>query len=683
MEEVSGIPGSLPALVGYPPVSIRLTLPAEEWQICLDSWIFCIEFRLRLTNNHFEHLRLSQKSSGFDFVSSYFRETAQTDRKHHRSDISPREQRLRRVSFSLLRRLLLGTRISLDLSTSRLYQTLSDVSDVFRQSAVWKETVQAVWKRHQSFLTAAFGEARRNLLEALQRRDDTQTQAQLFAATSMSRTLSEAGTVLMTGSDYIEALNTAYQNHQSKLFQMAIVENTFICFKALMSTTHSSTSLLLDHLFLLKNAIQQVKPSAPSLLSHLVVATSFLRQLDTHLSQNPQKRGQQLLEWLKTYREETLHLHIDKKPQPSGRRKGKTKAVNRSDQEMHIHQAEKVSQITELFPNISENYIMRLLDHFKDSSEDVIAALLEPDSLPKELNEANANEPAPNPVTSNGRPDHELISRTPHRQPVTTVTPRKNVYDDDAFDRLQISTRQLHLGKKSLEDSHVSVDDHARSKAAILSALSAFDADDDERDDTYDAQDVGGTVDNSLDTDERPISNDEILYSAWASDSSLFARDSKTRLAQPRQQLKSQTGMTDEQIEGWALMLGRDENLQVRLKQRFAASSAFAGSQKLLASTKWQHNNEQLGSEDESGSGPETSGAPDSRRQGLVGIRGHRNFARGGRGGGTAGGSADPESTQAARQRKEQGRGRGGANHRRREGRAKKMARGIAGPAPT
>ena len=682
MEEVSGIPGSLPALVDYPSANIRSTLPTEEWQICLDSWIFCIEFRLRLTDNHFEHLKLSHRSSGYHFVSSYFLETAQVERKRHKITLAPREQRLRRLSFFLLRRLLLVTRTPLDVSSSRLYHTLSDVSDVFRQSPVWRETVQLVWKRHQTLLTTAISEARHNVIEALQRRDDTSTQKILNAATSMSRTLPEAGTVFMTGSDYIEALNTAYQNHQSKLFQMAIVENTFISFMSLMSTTNSYTSLLLDHLYLLKNDVQQVKASSPSLLSHLVVATSFLRQLDVHISQNPQKRGQQLLEWLKAYREEMSHFHPIEGPHPSARRKGKAKAADKGNHEMHMHQAEKVSQITELFPDVSEDYAMRLLDHFRDNGEDVIAALLEPESLPPKLKEANTDDLASNPVTSTERPDRELMPRARHQQLATFATPRKNVYDDDALDRLQVSARQLHLGKKSLEDDHVTVDDHARSKAAILSALSAFDEDDDERDDTYDATDVGGTVDNSIDTDERPISNDEILYSAWSSDSSLFTRDSKTRLAQPRQQLKSQTGMTDEQIEGWALMLSRDENLQVKLKQRFAASSVFAGSQKILASTKWRHN-EQLGSEDESGSGPETAGSSDSRRQGLAGIRGHRNFARGGRGGGTTGGDANLESTQAARRRKEQGRGRGGANHRRQEGRAKKMARGMAGPAPS
>ena len=134
--------------------------------------------------------------------------------------------------------------------------------------------------------------------------------------------------------------------------------------------------------------------------------------------------------------------------------------------------------------------------------------------------------------------------------------------------------------------------------------------------------------------------------------------------------------MSDEQIEGWAIMLNKDKKTQDKLQDKYGSARAFGGQQRLLQSTKWQASTSTENSENESG--PERSN--NTRRQGMAGIRGHRDFARGrGRGGSTSG-PADDAATQAARRRKEQGRGRGGGNNRR-DARAKKVGRGM-GPLP-
>jgi activating signal cointegrator complex subunit 2 len=137
--------------------------------------------------------------------------------------------------------------------------------------------------------------------------------------------------------------------------------------------------------------------------------------------------------------------------------------------------------------------------------------------------------------------------------------------------------------------------------------------------------------------------------------------------------------MSDEQIEGWAVMLGRDKASLNRLEKKYSLAFAFGGQQHKLAGTKWSGSRSGTATEDDdSGDDGAVQGGSGSRGRGGPLGRGARGFGRS-RGGSTSGPSSDP-TTQAARRRKEQGRVRGGANHNRREGRARKIGRGMAGP---
>lgn len=658
MEQIPGIPGSVPSLTAYPTREIQSSLPPEEWQACLDTWIFCLEFRLRLTPEHFSFFRLDRDVGGVPFLLSYFR-NLDLQKKHEKNHLQKDDRgfRLHQLCFSLLRRLLLTTRLPLDLGPTELFELLSTASIVYWNSSTWRDSLKQVWKRSHGQVAAAVEACKSTLLQQL----TAASPLDLKHAIALTRALPECGLVFMTGSDYLESMITGYTT-----IQETTTEHTFLCLRSLLSNESPNQSLLLDHLYTLKSSADKSSSSHPNqstLLSSLLVSTTFLRHFDTHLAKQPHARGVKLLESLRNYREQTLHLH----PPPIASRhkanKGKGKAA--SNEEMHMHQASQVSQIHELFPDLSNHYILKLLDHFSDNVEAVTAALLEPDSLPQNL----VNQPDRNPKLESP----QKIPPPPPKQTPSFVPQRKNVFDNDDFSNHHISTGRLHQGRRDIHNTaHPTPAEHARSKAAILSALSAFDADDDERDDSYDVADVGGAVDTTLDTDTRTDTNEELLYRAWREQPVLFARDSKTRLSQPRQRLKHDTGMTDEQIEGWALVLSRDENMQNRLKQKYHAAARFTGNQSAVLSIRWQ-----AGQSDSEGSG--SDGQRGGSRMGQAQIRGARRFG-GGRGGGNTAGSADNNANvQAARKNKEQG--RGGAAHNRREGRAKKMGRGMAGPA--
>lgn len=151
--------------------------------------------------------------------------------------------------------------------------------------------------------------------------------------------------------------------------------------------------------------------------------------------------------------------------------------------------------------------------------------------------------------------------------------------------------------------------------------------------------------------------NEEALFRAYKMSPEAFERDAATRRGNARMALRSETGMTDEAIEGWGIMLGRDPRKLRRLEARF---EMFRGQQRQLDKTSYRE-----------GSGTEESDRGEgSRGRGRGGFGGR---GRGGRGGNVAG-PADEKETQIARQRKDANKG-GRANHNRRNQRAKKMAR--------
>lgn len=251
---------------------------------------------------------------------------------------------------------------------------------------------------------------------------------------------------------------------------------------------------------------------------------------------------------------------------------------------------------------------------------------------------------------------------------------RHNIFDDDDLDNLTVDVSNLHFGKRNpgkTADDILKDRSTAPNKAAILSALSAFDADDDERDDTYDRADAGLTVNDALADDaddlKRKDLHEETLFSVYKSDPKLFNRDSDTRRSNYRTKLKQDTGMTDEAIEGWALMLSRNPQQLRSLEMKYSAAGSFSGNQASLAPTSWRAN--------AADSATEESGAEGGSSGQRGGFRGRgRGRGRGGGRGGSVAGPTGEKGTENARRNKEANKS-SRANHNRREGRARKMAR--------
>ena len=618
---------------------------------------------------------------GTQFIVSYCRNAPAVGP----ATVSSREAQLHRHAYLLFRRLLLATSSLDEFKPETLMDRLLLADQAFHHISDWQRTVTAFRKRRKNHFSSAIEGwktcTQRNL-EAI--RMNSEVVIGMERINSLIRAQPEVGLALMTGSDYLECIMTAYAKNESSSqaptsFRHTLTGHLYHGLRSLMSDQTRHISLLLDHLYILRAESDRMKKTSSTqeetVLSSLLCTTAFLRYLTRDVAVSETKRGQGQIDGLSAYREQTKHLH----PLPPIRkhklRKGKGRA--KDDPDIHVHLAARISQVQDLFPNLSSTYIVKLLDHFSDDVEQVIAVLLEPETLPGTLREPD----------DDATEASDLLSANADLAPRSTpplLPQRKNAYDNDAFDRLSIPSKKVHRGRKELSpDGGPTKDEHARSKAAIMAALAAFDSDDDERDDTYDVADVGGSVDQSVDTDTRPRGkppleqklHEETLFRVWKTGPQLFARDSKTRISTVRQELKRQTGMSDEQIEGWAIMLSRDTALQDRLQRKYSDLAVRPGNQRHLEQTKWREDSSRDASADET-DGLEHDQANDGRRMGQAQIRGSRNWGRG-RGSSTSGPASDA-ATQAARRRKEQGRGRAGA-HNRREGRAKKMGRGMTG----
>lgn len=239
---------------------------------------------------------------------------------------------------------------------------------------------------------------------------------------------------------------------------------------------------------------------------------------------------------------------------------------------------------------------------------------------------------------------------------------------------MTVDASRLHFGKRNPDrttDDILNDRSSAPNKAAILSALSAFDADDDERDDTYDAVDAGFVVNDGhpedADEQKRKDASEEALFRAYQANLKSFDRDAETRRSDARTKLKQETGMTDEAIEGWAVMLTRTPHQMKQLEMKY---NAFSGSQRTLASTAWRAPNRAHPEDSDGDLGDLGSRGSNDRSRG----RGRGRGRGGGRGGNAAGPTGDKE-TENARKRKEANKG-SRANHNRRDQRAKKMGRG-------
>lgn len=690
----------LPPLAPVPPPALRKTLQHAEWEACIDAWIMLLGIRIDAPEKAFNEL-VSKDESVVLFLSSFYQQLAASGETG--LQLGPKGKLLRKLCFLLTRRILLDSSVALAELLGCNF--LGSMCCCYLSSAALRRLLSDAWDKHQDTVTAGIDKAKSSIIKQLSNQKTSDTPgiiSDIRLLTILASALPACGQVLMAGSDYLDTLSDSYQTQKREAFRRILVANVYVGLTSLLKGSRPNLSLLLDQLFSLKAAagVGTAKTKKePTLLSDLICSSDLLSRLERYLADHPQKRGEDLASSLRLYQSESKMFHRRYQKQKRDAEKGKGRAADLpGGEELHAHRMSLVTQVQDIFPDLGSGYVVRLLDYYNDNPETVVAHLLDA-SLPPELQTLNKSEDLPVP-DSIVHPD-PLVPRPappeiPEPEPLYT---RKNAFDNDV-DIAELvrsgddkTRKQLHFGRA---DPDLTADDvladrsqHATNKAAIISALATFDSDDDERDDTYDVADVGGTIDAvpaSTDTEadaearnRRAGPSEELdlyLFKAYKSNPSLFSREAATRRSQQRAALKGETGMTDEAIEGWALMLNRDPKRLSKLEDKLSLSAGTPGgplNQPDLPSTSYRKPGRDA--EDESDEDDDMQGGPSSRGRGGGPGRGRgRGRGRGGRGGG-GGGPSGEQNTVVARQRKEENKS-SRANHNRRQQRAKKIARG-------
>ena len=662
-------------LAPVPPADIRKVIPSDVWKSCLEGWIFLIELRLRLNEKDFAHL-IPKDDSTKIFLTSYFCQES-TETRAGAMSHAVMEKKLRRLCFLLTRRYL--SEVRLPDAALLDWRFLGGFCSVYGASPAVKPLLHAVWGRHGEAIGSSISEGKSIVMKQILRQDESNARGSLRALTLLASTIPSAGQTLLTGSDYIDTLFERYKSPEIQLLRKDIVANVYVAFTSSIKVEPPPISLLLDQLYSLKASAQVDTKNGkrePTLLSNMLCSTSLLARMEALLTGAQQKRGRDLIASLRSYQSECKPFH-NKYRKPQRKDKGKGRAVHSDAPDVHVHKMSLVTQIQDLFPDLGSGYILKLLDYYSDEVETVIAHLVE-GSLDHQLKDLD-------PTSSLPEPKQPATVRSPRTTPPPSTPPisRRNVHDDDAFDRLEVASSQLHFGRQNLD---LTADDllsdrsgQAAKKAAILSALANFDLDDDERDDTYDVADVGGTVDTlppGTDADGENVrgdgtqgSIDAALFKHYKSSPGIFTRDAATRRSNARINLRQEIGLTDEAIEGWAVMLSRDPKKLARMERDFAMDAALTGaSQSELPSTAYRKG------EGEEADGLGESG-PGRGDRGGRGGRGRRGRGRGGGPGGERSSSASAGGDALSRRRKDANKA-SRANHSRRDQRAKKMAKG-------
>lgn len=662
-------------LAPAPPADIRKVIPSDEWKSCLDAWIFLVELRLRLSEKNFAHL-ISKDDSTKNFLTSYFSKEF-TETRVGVEDHAAAEKKLRHLCFLLTRRCLLELRLPdaelLD------WRFLGGLCSAYGANPAVKSLLHEVWAVHGESIASSISEGKTIVTKQISHQDEPNARKSLRVLTLLASMIPSAGQILLTGSDYIDTLFEQYKLPETQLLRKDIVANVYVAFTSSIKVVPPPISLVLGQLYSLKASAQVESANGkkePTLLSDMLCSTSLLTRVEALLTGGQQKRGQDLVASLQSYQYECKPFHRRYK-KPQDRANGKGRAGQFDDTDVHVHKMSLVTQIQDLFPELGSGYIVKLLDYYSDEVETVIAHLVE-GTLDPQLKDLD-------PTSSLSKPAPSATVRSPRTTPPPSGPPifRKNIHDDDALDRLEVAPSQLHFGRQNLD---ITADDllsdrsgQAAKKEAILSALATFDLDDDERDDTYDVADVGGTVDTlppGTDLDGENVrgssthSIDAALFKHYKSTPGLFARDAATRRSNARMNLRQETGLTDEAIEGWAVMLGRDPKKLARMERDFAMDATITGvSQPELPSTSYRKgvDDEADGVDDGSGPGRGAQGRRGRRRgrgRGREGVLGEEPSGDG-RSGGDALSRRRKDANKASR-----------ANHNRRDQRAKKMARG-------
>ncbi len=375
---------ALPEMAPWPDVERRGQLAPEEWEACLDAWITLAQAHLHLSTKDFV-LTSAQDQSLQHFFTSYI-----IDLTGYPPDTT-KEKDLRRIAFLLAHRLLVE----------------ADVPDMFSDyflpelSIAYKKSVggllKTLWERKHDQLKVVLHDIKADLLTELDPTSEHLSDGPflypppggvgftLWRIAPLLHASPEAASFLMVGSDLLDALSAAYQRDPK--LRKGIGTVTYLGLKSLMEGEKPNLSLLLDHLYTLK---EFAKASEVSLISDLINNTPLLRKLQGCVTGANSARAKSLVSSLEAFRKPNgaKRKNLIRRKINKGKGRANDEFGHGAYGEVHIHRMSLVTQVQDLFPDLGSGFVVKLLDEYGDDVEQVTAHLLE-DSLPEHLSQAD------------------------------------------------------------------------------------------------------------------------------------------------------------------------------------------------------------------------------------------------------------------------------------------------------
>ncbi|KAI8082692.1 uncharacterized protein BX664DRAFT_360997 [Halteromyces radiatus] len=244
----------------------------------------------------------------------------------------------------------------------------------------------------------------------------------------------------------------------------------------------------------------------------------------------------------------------------------------------YIKRTSLISQVRDIFSDLGEGFIETCLIANDDDAEMVIMQLLE-NNLPSSVSSLDRTMERAAFIPS--ATTEVIINSIPR---TSILDSRKNIFDKDEFDVFSggiVEKSKVYVGKKNdgTADSLLENKKHTEDeKVKMLRRI--YDMYEDEIDDSYDSvNEVTGPVDlaavdeggeAALDvvrakkqqTVDPGVLNESELVHVYVDHPEVFDRSSATRKSAQRDALRKRTNMTDEQLEGWAIMFNRNPRKQ-------------------------------------------------------------------------------------------------------------------------
>jgi len=386
---------SLPPFAPFPSSAWKDKLiPPTEWTACLEAWVSLAEAHLSLPDTEFASKSLKDESLPA-FLSTFVREVASSTSASLGS--TPLAETLTKLCWILTARCLQSASTPGSLLQWEFLSHLARVYGKKRTSGLLmslsprsNETVEHSLAGLKKFLIKNLDEGLHGDLPSLE--DRLNTVNYLLNASP------QAASFLLAGSDFLDGLIGCYRIMNPPL-RKTIITTGYLCLLGLTEGDSPKLSMLNDQLYSLKAAADAHKAGPlnanDSLAAELVSATPLLQQVQHRLevSGSLTNRMKTVLKDLQAYKKPGVSM----KPSRQVKRKvdkGKGVAVDHpgdAEHQIHIHRMSRISQVQDLFPELGSGFVSKLLDEYKEDTEQVIAHLLE-GSLPPHLENVDRSE---------------------------------------------------------------------------------------------------------------------------------------------------------------------------------------------------------------------------------------------------------------------------------------------------